>query len=183
METPKVAVVAAASLLTGVAVGAWLGSSRRGRAAKDDGASGARDSVGTLTSPPASPFVSSSFNDPVAAIEQLFRLPPAKLNQIVKHFRAELQRGLSSPGQTLKALPSFVTRRPTGKETGTFLALDLGGTNLRICEVVLKGNGKFRMRQRKFVVTDDVSFSYIASSCFRSKRRMLLPCLISSRTL
>lgn len=53
------------------------------------------------------------------------------------------------PDQTLRALPSYVTRLPKGNETGQFLALDLGGTNLRVCEVTLEGHGKFRMRQRK----------------------------------
>jgi hexokinase len=41
----------------------------------------------------------------------------------------------------LKMIPSHVTRRPNGTETGTFLALDLGGTNFRVCEITLEGNG------------------------------------------
>jgi hexokinase len=65
----------------------------------------------------------------------------------VKLFVAELEKGLAAPGQTIKGLPSYVTRLPNGHEQGTFLALDLGGTNLRVCEVVLEGNGKFRMYQ------------------------------------
>ena len=46
---------------------------------------------------------------------------------------------------------------PTGQETGTFLALDLGGTNLRVCEVVLEGHGKFRVRQKKFTISEQVN--------------------------
>lgn len=30
---------------------------------------------------------------------------------------------------------------PTGKETGSFLTIDLGGTNLRVCWITLPGNG------------------------------------------
>ena len=38
---------------------------------------------------------------------------------------------------------------PTGDETGDFLAVDLGGTNLRVCWIELKG------RQSKTVVTQE----------------------------
>ena len=51
----------------------------------------------------------------------------------------EFKRGLSSDGQTLKMLPSYVTTLPTGNETGCYLALDLGGTNFRVCQVHLTG--------------------------------------------
>lgn len=79
-----------------------------------------------------------------------------KLREIVDRFVGELERGLASPGQTLKALPSFVTRRPDGQEQGTYLALDLGGTNLRVCEVVLAGMGKLRMRQKHYTISEEV---------------------------
>jgi hexokinase len=40
---------------------------------------------------------------------------------------------------------------PDGNEKGPFLALDLGGTNLRVCEVVLLKEGrKFDMIQSKY---------------------------------
>lgn len=38
----------------------------------------------------------------------------------------------------------------------TFLALDLGGTNLRVCEVRLEGNHKFSQKQQKYRVSDDL---------------------------
>lgn len=45
-----------------------------------------------------------------------------------------------------------VTNVPNGKETGTFLAMDLGGTNIRACSVELMGDGTFNMIQSKAVV-------------------------------
>ena len=64
-----------------------------------------------------------------------------------------------------------MTRRPTGDETGTVLALDLGGTNLRVCEVVLDGQGKHRMRQKKYVVSDEVRIRvYLLSDYYPRKR-------------
>lgn len=52
-------------------------------------------------------------------------------------------------------LPTFVFGWPTGKEKGDYLALDLGGTNLRVCLVSLKGDGKFEITQSKFRLTEE----------------------------
>ncbi|KIK55488.1 hypothetical protein GYMLUDRAFT_47692 [Collybiopsis luxurians FD-317 M1] len=52
-------------------------------------------------------------------------------------------------------IPTFVFGWPTGKESGDFLALDLGGTNLRVCLVTLQGEGKFEMTQTKYRLTEE----------------------------
>lgn len=44
---------------------------------------------------------------------------------------------------------------PTGEEVGEFLALDLGGTNLRVCLVTLQGHGKFEVTQTKYRLTEE----------------------------
>jgi hypothetical protein len=44
----------------------------------------------------------------MAVLEKQFRITTDKLHDIVKHFNHELSKGLKSPGQTIKALPSFV---------------------------------------------------------------------------
>lgn len=36
--------------------------------------------------------------------------------------------------------PTWVIGFPTGRETGQFLTVDLGGTNLRVCWITLKGH-------------------------------------------
>ncbi|KAI3659941.1 hypothetical protein MP638_004968 [Amoeboaphelidium occidentale] len=92
----------------------------------------------------------------ISELEHDFRVPLSKLLEISAHFMAELVKGLSLPNQTIKALPSFVTRTPTGSETGSFLALDLGGTNLRVCEVYLEGRGKVSIKQSKQVVSEEI---------------------------
>eukprot|EP00833_Pecoramyces_ruminatium_P011593 jgi/Orpsp1_1/1185625/evm.model.c7180000094670.1 len=68
-------------------------------------------------------------------------------------------------------IPSYVSNRPTGKETGSYLALDLGGTNFRVCEVYLEGDSKVRLTQKKFTIPDyakcgqsDVLFDFLADS-------------------
>lgn len=47
-------------------------------------------------------------------------------------------------------IPTWVMGFPDGMEKGRYLALDLGGTNLRVCEIDLEGNGKFDMIQSKY---------------------------------
>ncbi|KAI9485145.1 hypothetical protein BDB00DRAFT_773595 [Zychaea mexicana] len=49
-------------------------------------------------------------------------------------------------------IPTFVSGRPTGEEKGRYLALDLGGTFLRVCEVDLCGNKEFKIHQQKYKV-------------------------------
>jgi hexokinase len=107
----------------------------------------------------------------VSALEELFVIRPQTLRNICKHFVDELTLGLKEDGHTLKMIPSYVTRRPTGKETGSYLALDLGGTNFRVCEVYLEGDSKVRLTQKKFTIPDyakcgqsDVLFDFLADS-------------------
>jgi hypothetical protein len=52
-------------------------------------------------------------------------------------------------------IPTFVFGWPTGKETGDYLALDLGGTNLRVCLVTVSGEGKFELTQTKYRLTEE----------------------------
>lgn len=49
-----------------------------------------------------------------------------------------------------------VCRAQTHADRRTFLALDLGGTNLRVCEVKLEGNHKFSQKQQKYRVSEDL---------------------------
>lgn len=46
---------------------------------------------------------------------------------------------------------------PTGYETGTFLALDMGGTNLRVCEITLtEEKGEFDIIQSKYKMPEEL---------------------------
>ncbi|KAF8643061.1 hypothetical protein AX16_009229 [Volvariella volvacea WC 439] len=104
-------------------------------------------------------------------IHQQFQLDDDTLIGLVKAFLDEFKRGLENYNQPLAMIPTFVTGVPNGTETGTFLALDLGGTNLRVCEVVLKGDKTFQLRQQKYKVSDALKtgeavalFDYLADS-------------------
>ncbi|MBU4370980.1 MAG: hypothetical protein KKH02_06015 [Proteobacteria bacterium] len=73
-------------------------------------------------------------------LESLFSVTPQEVREIMFHFHEEMRRGLAGGKSSLKMIPSFVGR-PKGTEKGDFLALDLGGTNVRVLAVALDGNG------------------------------------------
>ena len=58
-------------------------------------------------------------------------------------FSACLRQGLADHTQPLKCLATFITKFPSGRERGTFITLDLGGTNARIGHVELHGDGQW----------------------------------------
>jgi hexokinase len=53
--------------------------------------------------------------------------------------------------------PTWVMSFPNGYETGTYLALDMGGTNLRVCEVTLTDQkSEFDIIQSKYRIPDEL---------------------------
>jgi hexokinase len=62
-------------------------------------------------------------------------------------------------------IPSFVTGRPTGTETGKYLAIDLGGTNLRVCQVALVRNGEVEIQQQKYTVPEPLKVGEMRNLC------------------
>ncbi|KAK4955068.1 hexokinase [Elasticomyces elasticus] len=106
----------------------------------------------------------------IKRLEDLFTVDTAKLKAITSHFQDELAKGLSKEGGSIPMNPTWCMGFPTGHETGTFLALDMGGTNLRVCEINLpeeKGEfdiiqSKYRMPEELKTGTADELWGYIA---------------------
>ncbi|KAK6459022.1 hexokinase [Scheffersomyces xylosifermentans] len=82
--------------------------------------------------------------------EELFTVSAETLQKITDHFVTELDKGLSKSGGNIPMIPGWVLDFPTGKETGDYLAIDLGGTNLRVVLVKLGGNRDFDTTQSKY---------------------------------
>ncbi|KAJ1643995.1 hypothetical protein J3B02_001375 [Coemansia erecta] len=106
-----------------------------------------------------------------AAVDELvkqFLLSDDKLASIIKEFRRRMEEGLAADGRVLKMIPSYVSERPTGSETGSYFAIDLGGTNLRVLRVTLDGKGGVKTEQQKFMLTEEAKtrtlFDFIAQS-------------------
>ena len=70
------------------------------------------------------------------------------LREMANEFTQDLKRGLVNPkNSSLRMLKSYVGL-PTGNETGEFLALDFGGTNVRVSKIKLEGEGRFEVLKR-----------------------------------
>ncbi|KAF8528913.1 hexokinase-domain-containing protein [Hysterangium stoloniferum] len=103
-------------------------------------------------------------------IGEQFALPEQTLRAITEQFVVDFNVGLSQYNEAMAMIPTFVTGPPPdGSEKGVFLALDLGGTNLRICEVQLHGDKTFTLRQEKYKLSDSLKtgdatalFDYLA---------------------
>lgn len=109
--------------------------------------------------------------DVLSSVLQQFDVHDDHLFNITRTFLREMWDGLESYGHDMAMIPTFVRSTPDGSEKGTFLALDLGGTNLRVCEVNLHGDKTFSLRQQKYKVSDALKtgeattlFDYLADS-------------------
>lgn len=93
----------------------------------------------------------------IKRLEELFIVDTSKLKAITDHFISELAKGLSKEGGSIPMNPTWVMGFPTGHETGTFLALDMGGTNLRVCEINLpEEKGEFDIIQSKYRMPEEL---------------------------
>ena len=105
------------------------------------------------------------------SLRREFALDAARARPLIGRFHEEMRSGLAGGKSSLKMLSSF-TRRPTGRERGRFLALDLGGTNFRVMAVELSGERSFKIlkKTRSTIPGERMSgdgellFDFIASS-------------------
>ena len=67
------------------------------------------------------------------------------IKEVATNFQKDLQIGLRDPkSSSMRMLKSYVGL-PTGKEKGEFLALDFGGTNVRVLRIKLEGEGRYEV--------------------------------------
>ncbi|KAJ5815337.1 hexokinase [Penicillium riverlandense] len=89
--------------------------------------------------------------------EDVFTVDQTKLKQVVDHFVKELEKGLTVQGGNIPMNVTWVMGFPDGNEQGTFLALDMGGTNLRVCEITLtEEKGAFEITQSKYRMPEEL---------------------------
>src|SRR3569833_2285046 len=125
--------------------------------------------------------------------EKMITVETAKLKEITDRYVGELEKGLRVQGGSIVSLdgrererdlpasiplthrekpmnPTWVMSFPDGYETGSFLALDMGGTNLRVCEITLTDRksefdiiqSKYRMPEELKTGDSDELWEYIA---------------------
>lgn len=75
-------------------------------------------------------------------VAQYFYIADERLGMYSRQFTAELEAALRGEVSSLSAVPSFLGL-PAGHEKGTYLALDFGGTNVRVSRIRFLGNHCF----------------------------------------
>ncbi|MBP2650483.1 MAG: hexokinase [Firmicutes bacterium] len=89
----------------------------------------------------------------------MFTVTCQDISVISDAFSKEMVLGLAGEKSTLKMLPSFLAM-PSGMETGSFLALDFGGTNVRAEGIKLLGAGKWAINGRKAIPLKSLEGQY-----------------------
>ncbi|KAK4514268.1 uncharacterized protein ATC70_001859 [Mucor velutinosus] len=99
----------------------------------------------------------------LSRIENAFRVTDSQLNDLVLGFNEEMKAGLditnrATKSSELKMIPSYVTGYPTGNEKGTYLALEISGVDIYVCQVKLKGEGgKLAINQYQYKIPDNLT--------------------------
>ncbi|KAI0475259.1 putative glucokinase [Xylariaceae sp. FL0804] len=109
-----------------------------------------------------------SLHAQVEDIIRQFELDQRDVQKLTEHFMAHMKHALDHVGPS--QIPSYVTKIPDGTEKGLFLAVDLGGTNCRVCSIELHGDSRYTLVQSKYAVPRNVRvaasykplFSFIA---------------------
>ncbi|ESZ94774.1 hypothetical protein SBOR_4831 [Sclerotinia borealis F-4128] len=84
----------------------------------------------------------------------------------VTEFIAEMNEGLKKNATNMSQIPTYVTGVPNGTEKGLYLAVDLGGTNFRVCSIQLYGDTTFSLTQSKVAIPRELMLAKTASDLF-----------------
>lgn len=95
-----------------------------------------------------------------------FDFPPSNVQAAVREFLRQMQEGLERDGTSLSQIPTYVTAVPNGTEKGLYMAVDLGGTNFRVCSIQLHGNTTFSLTQSKVKIPQDIMTARTAEELF-----------------
>lgn len=109
-------------------------------------------------------------------------MPRKDMLKVRSDFLKEMGRGLKKKRSSLAMIDSFAVK-PTGREKGEFLAVDIGGTNLRVLAIELKGARrhskpiikKFPLSRSHIKNDSGVLFGFLAQSIDRFLRSARLP--------
>ncbi|KAF2036138.1 hypothetical protein EK21DRAFT_52840 [Setomelanomma holmii] len=96
------------------------------------------------------------------------------VNKAVKEFIREMDEGLQKEGTELSQIPTYVTAVPNGTEkvgnksllAGLYMAVDLGGTNFRVCSIQLHGNTTFSLTQSKVAIPRELMVAKTSKELF-----------------
>jgi hexokinase len=102
-----------------------------------------------------------------------FKYSTKDVNRGVKEFIRQMDEGLQKQGQTMSQIPTYVTCVPNGTEKGLYMAVDLGGTNFRVCSIQLHGDSTFSLTQSKIAVPHDLMVARTSRELFAFLARQI----------
>ncbi|KAJ5101122.1 Glucokinase [Penicillium angulare] len=106
-------------------------------------------------------------------IAREFDYPADQVQRGVAEYIRQSNEGLAKENTTLSQIPTFVTAVPNGTEKGLYLAVDLGGTNFRVCSVQLHGDTTFSLTQSKIMIPRELMASGTSKDLFTFLARQI----------
>ncbi|KAK3389127.1 hypothetical protein B0T20DRAFT_363569 [Sordaria brevicollis] len=90
------------------------------------------------------------------------------VNKGVEEFLRQMitAEGLEKDGTSMSQIPTYVTAVPNGTEKGLYMAVDLGGTNFRVCSIQLNGDTTFRLTYTKVAIPRELMVAKTAEELF-----------------
>ncbi|KAF1940641.1 glucokinase GLK1 [Clathrospora elynae] len=119
--------------------------------------------VGTFNTKPTRSMALAEQAKRVAAE---FEFGDDAVNKAVKEFIREMDEGLEKEGTEMSQIPTYVTAVPNGTEKGLYMAVDLGGTNFRVCSIQLHGNTTFSLTQSKVAIPRELMVAKTSKELF-----------------
>ncbi|KAK0628207.1 hypothetical protein B0T17DRAFT_614159 [Bombardia bombarda] len=88
------------------------------------------------------------------------------VNKGVEEFLRQMHEGLAKDGTSMSQIPTYVTGVPNGTERGLYMAVDLGGTNFRVCSINLNGDSTFHLTFTKVAIPKELMVAKTAEELF-----------------
>ncbi|KAL8998772.1 MAG: hypothetical protein Q9169_002222 [Polycauliona sp. 2 TL-2023] len=104
--------------------------------------------------------------DDARRVASEFEYSAEDVNKGVKEFIRQMDEGLSETGKSMSQIPTYVTAVPNGTEKGVYLAVDLGGTNFRVCSIRLNGDSTFSLTQSKVAIPQELMVAKTSKELF-----------------
>jgi hexokinase len=97
-------------------------------------------------------------------LERQLDVSTKKIQEIAEDFKKAIECGLKGEKSPLLMLPSYIGK-PSGNESGTFLAIDIGGTNLRVVKFTIANRSIVKIVEiTASLKSSDGSYDYTTSN-------------------
>ncbi|TGJ80559.1 hypothetical protein E0Z10_g8193 [Xylaria hypoxylon] len=110
--------------------------------------------------------MANSLGEETKRIVAQFDYTDDDVNKGVREFLRQMNEGLQKDGTSISQIPTYVTGVPDGTEKGLYMAVDLGGTNFRVCSVHLNGDTTFNLTYSKVAIPKELMVAKTSKELF-----------------